>query len=184
MSKPKLEKDKDGDLVFHDQMGNKAKITDIQTYLMFALQSRKLPRVDTSDPMQIAERIDDYFQRCLDMKLKPTKTGLINSLGISTSTWANWQNGRSGSRAVQNLVASANGVLEEMWEQYMLNGKVNPVAGIFIGNNQFGYQQKTTMVVQNNPLGELPDEREIIENLPKRLRDPSKVVIDEKGEPQ
>lgn len=184
MSKPKLERDKDGDLVFHDQMGNKAKITDIQTYLMFALQSRKLPRVDTSDPLQIAERIDDYFQRCLDMKLKPTKTGLINSLGISPTTWANWQNGRSGTRAVQNLVASANGVLEEMWEQYMLNGKVNPVAGIFIGNNQFGYQQRTTMVVQNNPLGELPDEREIIENLPKRLRDPSKVVIDEKGEPQ
>lgn len=184
MSKPKLERDKDGDLVFHDQMGNKAKITDIQTYLMFALQSRKLPRVDTSDPMQIAERIDDYFQRCLDMKLKPTKTGLINSLGVSTSTWANWQNGKSGSRTIQLLVESANGILEEMWEQYMLNGKVNPVAGIFIGNNQFGYQQRTTMVVQNNPLGELPDEREIIENLPKRLRDPSKVVIDEKGEPQ
>lgn len=184
MSKSRLERDKDGDLVFHDQMGSKAKVNDIQTYLKFALQSRSLPRVDTSDPVQIAERIDDYFNRCVKMKLKPTKTGLINSLGVNKTTWANWQNGSGGTRAIHNLVSAANGILEEMWEQYMLNGKVNPVAGIFIGNNQFGYQQRTTMVVQNNPLGELPDEREIIENLPKRLRDPSKVVIDEKGEPQ
>ena len=40
--------------------------------------------------------------------------------------------------------------LEIMWEDYMLNGKINPVSGIFLGKNHFGYQDKTEYLVTPN----------------------------------
>jgi hypothetical protein len=40
--------------------------------------------------------------------------------------------------------------MENLWENYMQNGKINPVAGIFLGKNNFGYQDKTEYVVTPN----------------------------------
>ena len=42
--------------------------------------------------------------------------------------------------------------MEDLWENYMQNGKINPVSGIFLGKNNFGYQDKQEMVLTpNNP---------------------------------
>ena len=40
--------------------------------------------------------------------------------------------------------------MEILWENYMQNGKINPVSGIFLGKNNFGYQDKTEYVVTPN----------------------------------
>ena len=44
----------------------------------------------------------------------------------------------------------AYALLEELWEDYMLNGKINPVSGIFLGRNHWGYQDKIDLVVTPN----------------------------------
>jgi hypothetical protein len=41
-------------------------------------------------------------------------------------------------------------VLEALWEDYMMNGKINPVSGIFLGKNNFGYQDKQEYVLTPN----------------------------------
>ena len=40
--------------------------------------------------------------------------------------------------------------MENQWETYMNSGKINPVSGIFLGKNNFGYQDKTEYVVTPN----------------------------------
>ena len=40
--------------------------------------------------------------------------------------------------------------MENLWETYMNSGKVNPVAGIFLGKNNYGYQDKTEYVLTPN----------------------------------
>ena len=40
--------------------------------------------------------------------------------------------------------------MEILWENYMQNGKINPVSGIFLGKNNFGYQDKTEYVLTPN----------------------------------
>ena len=40
--------------------------------------------------------------------------------------------------------------MENMWETYMNSGKVNPIAGIFLGKNNYGYQDKTEYVLTPN----------------------------------
>ena len=42
--------------------------------------------------------------------------------------------------------------MEELWENYMQTGRINPVSGIFLGKNNFGYQDKQDVVITpNNP---------------------------------
>jgi hypothetical protein len=48
-------------------------------------------------------------------------------------------------------------MLEELWESYMQNGKINPVSGIFLGKNNFGYQDKQDLVVTPNHSNEIVD---------------------------
>ena len=36
--------------------------------------------------------------------------------------------------------------LEAMWEDWMMEGKINPVAGIFLAKNHFGYKNETDFV--------------------------------------
>ena len=44
-------------------------------------------------------------------------------------------------------------MIEEMWADYMMNGKINPASGIFLSKNWFGYKDQTDVVVTpNNPL--------------------------------
>ena len=46
----------------------------------------------------------------------------------------------------------------------MQNGKINPVSGIFLMKNNFGYQDKSEVVLTpNNPLGETIDKRTLEE---------------------
>jgi hypothetical protein len=44
----------------------------------------------------------------------------------------------------------AHEYMEILWENYMQNGRINPVSGIFLGKNNFGYQDKTEYVVTPN----------------------------------
>lgn len=40
--------------------------------------------------------------------------------------------------------------MEVLWENYSQNGKINPVMGIFLGKNNYGYLDKTEYVVTPN----------------------------------
>ena len=40
--------------------------------------------------------------------------------------------------------------MEILWENYMQNGKINPVSGIFLGKNNFSYVDKQEHVVTPN----------------------------------
>lgn len=48
------------------------------------------------------------------------------------------------------VIKKAYFLLENLWENYMQSGKVNPVAGIFLGKNNYGYQDKTEYVLTPN----------------------------------
>lgn len=142
-------------------------------YLRHVLATMGLPPIDISDAAQVQERIGWYFNHCADNDMKPTMTGLCNSLGIAKSTLWTWGKGEFRKDTHTEIVQQAYRALEELWESYMLNGKINPVAGIFIGKNSFGdhWQDKQeyvltpgTTIEQVNPdviaqkYAELPEE--------------------------
>jgi hypothetical protein len=47
-------------------------------------------------------------------------------------------------------------------EDFMQNGKINPVSGIFLMKNNMGYtDQQEVVLTPNNPLGEKTSERQL-----------------------
>ena len=147
---------------------------DNNKYTTFALAIMQLPKIDVRDPEQLGNRVLEYFKLCADHDMKPGVAAVALAIGLDRRRM--WEI-RSGSKNVaipQECKDIINGVydsLEVLWEGYMTSGKINPVSGIFLGKNNFGYQDKQEYVVtpntmsQNTPVDvieakyeELPDE--------------------------
>lgn len=136
---------------------------DNTRYLRHALTTLNMPPIDISDSNQVEDRLQWYFTHCADNDMKPTVNGMCNALGIHRDTLATWRTGEYRSNTHQGIIQKAYRLLEELWEDYMLNGKINPVSGIFLSKNLFyGYSDKQEVVLTpNNPLGEAKDPKEI-----------------------
>lgn len=127
---------------------------DNSRYLRLARVSMDLPPIDISDPEQVANRISDYFDFCEQNDKKPGMAGLANWIGVDNTTLSSWRRGEYRAETHSPLVKKAVQILEELWEDYMQNGKVNPVSGIFLGKITFGYKDVQDYVITpNNPLG-------------------------------
>lgn len=123
---------------------------DNSKYIRHALATLNQPPIDISDPVQVENRLDWYFNHCFTNDMKPTVSGFCNSLGISRNTLFEWRRGRYRGDTHQAIIVRAYNILEALWEDYMQNGKINPVSGIFLGKNNFGYADKQEYVVTPN----------------------------------
>lgn len=129
---------------------------DNSMYIRQALVSIDLPPIDISDPKQVEARIQQYFEWCEANDVKPKVVGMANWLGVHRDTLNGWKNGsRRAGQGFSEVVQKYMGLMEELWETYMLEGKVNTVAGIFLGKIMFGYKEPTEVIVSTgNPYGE------------------------------
>lgn len=133
--------------------GEGTKPGDNARYVRLAMASWNLPPIDISDPKQVEQRIADYFQHCADNDRKPQLIGMANWLGVDRSTVNSWKRGEYRAETHSPIIKKAIDMLEELWVDFMQNGKVNPGAGIFLGKNLFGYKDVADVVVTpNNPL--------------------------------
>lgn len=142
------------------QKGDNAK------FLRNALAAYNLPTIDIGDAKAVEERVGWYFNHCIENDMKPGIAGLCNALGISRMTFFNWQSKGSRDRKEHQIIAQrAKAILEDMMEQYMMNGKVNPVSGIFLMKNNFEgyYDRQDVVLTPGNPLEPQKSESELKE---------------------
>ena len=123
---------------------------DNTKYLTLAMTVMNLPPIDISDVNQVRQRINEYLTLCASADMKPTVKGFCNALKIGRTTLFDWKRGSYRQDTHQAVICEAYDLLEELWENYMQNGKINPVSGIFLGKNNFGYQDKQEYVVTPN----------------------------------
>ena len=139
-------------------------------FIRFALASWDLPPIDISDPEQVKERIGMYFRHCAENDRKPQVVGMCNWLGISRMALNEWMRGENRKATHQSIIRQAISFIEEMWADYMQNGKMNPACGIFIAKNWYGYKDVADVVVTpQNPMQDLDAEsarKRIVEALP------------------
>jgi hypothetical protein len=137
---------------------------DNSRYLRHALVSLSLPPIDISDPKQVEQRIVDYFTYCVENDRKPNMKGLGNWIGVDKTTVNSWMRGEYRGLTHSPVIKKAVDILEEIWIDYMMNGKVNPGSGIFLGKNMFGYKDiQDVVVTPNNPLGDMANVPQIEE---------------------
>lgn len=132
---------------------------DNTKFTMIGLELMRLPDIDIRNIDEVNQRLDDYFMMMGQKDVKPTVAGMAMALGVSRqSLWAIVNNAPMGGKGnLPNLPADctdsikkAYHMMELMWEEYMVHGKINPVTGIFLAKNNFGYQDKQEMVLTPN----------------------------------
>ena len=131
---------------------------DNAKYLAVGMQLFTLPPIDLKEPEQVIERLREFFQIHIDADMKPTVSGMGMALGLDRRRLYEIKTGNyHTSKSLSELptlttvsIKKAYEYMELLWENYMQNGKINPVSGIFLGKNNFGYQDKTEYVVTPN----------------------------------
>lgn len=136
------------------QEGDNAKFLSVQMALF------QMENIDMENVEEVQKRLSEYFALYASQDMKPTVAGMAIALnGMSRRTlWAIVNDAPTGSSGyktalpseVARTIKKAYFLLENLWESYMNSGKVNPVAGIFLGKNNYGYQDKTEYVLTPN----------------------------------
>lgn len=163
------------------EAGDNTKFLSVNMALM------NMPDIDMENPLEVQQRLSDYFALYAQYDMKPTVVGMAIALNGHNRQWLyaithDIPGGGAGYKIalppeVADVIKKAYFLLENLWENYMQSGKVNPVAGIFLGKNNYGYQDKTEYVLtpnQQNDNDYSPDEirqRYITANQHERLSD-------------
>ena len=119
------------------------------------MQFNNLPVIDLYVPEQVRDRINLFYQMCFDNDFKPTVASYAASLGFNRATLWSIMNQQGVNNRWKDLptlsvdyLKKGYSSLEQLWEYYMQNGKINPVSGIFLGKNNFGYVDKVEHSVE------------------------------------
>lgn len=129
---------------------------DNSRYLSHMIELKESSKIDLNNADQVKARIEWYFQKCIENDMKPGIESLALALHTNRKTLYRWANDYSRRDSKHSdVIKDAYQVISSMMEAYMQNGKINPVAGIFLMANNMGYQQKVTHSVeppQQSPL--------------------------------
>ena len=157
----------------HTNPGDNAK------YIGHNLELMQLGRPDMTNAESIKQRAIEYFAICERNDMKPSVEGMALAFGADRKQLWRWVNGVESGNISQEgraFLKNAYTSLTAMMADYMQNGKINPVSGIFLMKNNMGYADQTEIVVTpNNPLGA----EQSAEEIQKRITDGVVVEIPE-----
>lgn len=138
---------------------------DNRKYILHSMRLYELPKCNLKSVEEVAQRITDYFAICAEDDMKPSVAGLALAMDITKEYLWEIRVGRKGKNPeVANAIKKAMQLLDLQMVDYMQNGKINPVSGIFLMKNNFGYADKQEVVLTpNNPLGDTKDTKELEE---------------------
>lgn len=128
---------------------------DNNKYTTFALAIASLPAIDVRDPVQLKQRMFDYFQLCADHDMKPAVAAMALAFGMDRRRlWEiNTDQPKQGNvlpLECREIIKTAYNSLEVLWESWTVSGKINPVSAIFLGKNNFGYRDQQEHIVTPN----------------------------------
>lgn len=122
-------------------------------YLLHDTKLASLPDIDINNPLQVKNRIEEYFFICAADDIKPSVASLALAFHVSRFVLFDYMHGRNStiknSESLHTL-KTAYDRINSYYEHMMNNGKINPVAGIFLMKNNMGYKDTTDHVITTN----------------------------------
>ena len=93
---------------------------------------------------ELRERLNDYFQHCIDTGQIPTVEDMALSLGVTRATLWEWENKRKDFERAE-IMRLAKEVLAGIDAKLVSEGKIPQVTYIFRAKNYFGMKDQTTV---------------------------------------
>ena len=132
---------------------------DMSRMITNAMNLSNFGPVDINDSDAVEERVNQAMRYMIEHDMKPT----VESLALAFNTnrmqlwrWAN--NVECGNIPERSRYAIKKGynLMNQLLTQTMADGKINPVAAIFLLKNNHQYRDQTDVVVTpNNPIQDL-----------------------------
>ena len=105
---------------------------------------------DKNDLEEVLGRLRFYYDSCLEHAVMPTVAGMALALGIDRRTLWTWLDEKNGIIKNPDVVDTLKSVYSQITCQYedlMTQGKIIPVAGIFLMKNNMGYKDTTDHII-------------------------------------
>ena len=131
-------------------------------YIEHSLTMMNWKKPDMKSVEAVQQRVIDYFQLCAKNDMKPSFAGMALAFGIDRTTLWKYCSGSGDIKPlapeIRNALKKGQQLLNAQMEDYMQNGKINPVSGIFLMKNNMGYTDQQEVVLRpDSPLGEKAD---------------------------
>lgn len=123
-----------------------------------AVNLSSMGEVDMYDPEQVEQRVKDYLMYAIEHDMKPTVESMALAFNTNRTQLWRWKEGVESNLPEQsrNAIKKGYSIMNQLLTQTMADGKINPVAAIFLLKNNHSYKDQTDVVVTpNNPLQEM-----------------------------
>ena len=127
---------------------------DMSRMITNAMELSSMGDVDMYDPEQVERRMTECLKYMIEHDMKPTVESMALAFNTNRTQLWKWKEGVESSlpERSRNAIKKGYSIMNQMMTQTMANGKINPVAAIFLLKNNHGYKDQTDVVVTpNNP---------------------------------
>lgn len=131
---------------------------DMSRMIQNAMDLAYMGPVDMYDPEQVERRVEQCLKYMIEHDMKPTVESMALAFNTNRTQLWKWKEGveshlPEGSR---NAIKKGYSLMNQLLTQTMADGKMNPVAAIFLLKNNHAYKDQTDVVVTpNNPIQDL-----------------------------
>ena len=145
---------------------------DMSRMIGHAMNLANFGKIDINKPEQVQERIQLYFEYCMQNDMKPSVESMALAFNTNRIQLWRWVNGVECNitEESRNTIKKGYAILNQLMAQTMMEGKINPVSAIFLMKNNMNYKDQTDVVVTpNNPMQDLDADsarKRLIESVP------------------
>lgn len=131
---------------------------DMSRMITDAMNLSSFGPIDVNNPEQVEERMRMFLTYCVQHDMKPTVESMALAFNTNRTQLWRWVNGVECNviEASRNAIKKGYSIMNQLLAQTMADGKMNPVAAIFLLKNNHSYRDQTEVVVTpNNPLQDM-----------------------------
>lgn len=128
-------------------------------YIIHAKRLSELPKIALSDPEEIRERVNFYYQLCVTDGVRPNLPGLALSFGLTRTGLINAMSDRRMTREAAQELGRGIAMMDEILSGMVLDGKVMPVAAIYLMNNWLGYKNASEVTTRTETVETSVDQK-------------------------
>ncbi len=135
---------------------------DMSRMISDAVNLANMGPVDMHDPDAIEIRMRDFLTYCIQNDMKPTVESMALAFNTNRTQLWRWKEGVDSNlpEACRNAIKKGYTIMNQLLARTMADGKINPVAAIFLLKNNHNYKDQTDVVVTpNNPLQDMDAEQ-------------------------
>lgn len=128
-------------------------------YIVHAKRLSDLPPVALSDPEAIRDRVDWYYQLCMTDGVRPNLPGFALAFGLTRTGLMNALSDRRMTRDCAEELGRGIAMLDEIMSALTLDGRIMPVASIYLMNNWLGYKNASEVTTRTEQVESSVDQK-------------------------